>query len=86
MCSAKLSIKKSFITSGPGFAVYFVSYHTNHSHLGSSIVPEAKSVILGYFIFFLSISSCDHSNSFNKLASFGVASTSKIAALSSLAT
>ena len=58
----------------------------SQNHFVSSIVPEAMSVILGYFIFFLSISSCDHSNSFNKLATLGVASTSSIAAFNSLAT
>lgn len=55
-------------------------------YLGSSSDPVARSVILGYLTFFLSSSSCDHSNSFRRLASFGVESFSWMAAFSSLAT
>lgn len=55
-------------------------------YLESSSDPVARSVILGYLTFFLSSSSCDHSNSFRRLASFGVESFSWMAAFSSLAT
>ena len=72
---------------------YIVSYHESCSiacnsecHFRASIVPVAISVILGYLIFFLSSSSCDHSNSFIKFANFGVASVSRMAAFNWLAT
>lgn len=65
----------------PLISIWFTPHY-----LGSSSDPVARSVILGYFTFFLSSSSCDHSNSFRRLASFGVESFSWMAAFSSLAT
>ena len=57
-----------------------------HPHLGSSILPCAMSVIRGYLTLRLSSSSCPHSSSLSRLASSGVASASRTAAFSSLAT
>ena len=57
-----------------------------HPHLGSSILPCAMSVMRGYLTLRLSSSSCPHSSSLSRLASSGVASASRTAAFSSLAT
>lgn len=50
----------------PLISIWFTPHY-----LGSSSDPVARSVILGYFTFFLSSSSCDHSNSFEDWQALG---------------